>query len=56
MNGGADTDGVRYCLLSCAVGSGSLKLRNAIIIGCVMEFAGLVFFGSSMFNTMRTGT
>lgn len=37
------------------VGSGSIRLKYAVVIGCVMEFSGLVFFGGSMFPTIRTG-
>ncbi len=38
-----------------SVGSGALTLRRAIIVAAVFEFAGAVFFGSHVTDTIRKG-
>ncbi|MDP6326166.1 MAG: inorganic phosphate transporter, partial [Candidatus Thalassarchaeaceae archaeon] len=38
-----------------SVGSGALTLKRAIIVAAVFEFAGAVFFGSHVTDTIRKG-
>jgi len=38
-----------------SVGSGALTLRRAIVVAAVFEFAGAVFFGSHVTDTIRKG-
>lgn len=38
-----------------SVGSGALKLRHAVYIAAVLEFAGAVFFGSHVSETIQNG-
>ncbi|MCH9608632.1 MAG: hypothetical protein S4CHLAM45_12130 [Chlamydiales bacterium] len=38
-----------------AVGSGSLTLRQAVIIAAIFEFAGALFLGSNVSQTVETG-
>lgn len=41
--------------LGTAVGTGAIKLRQALVIGAVMEFAGAVLFGSTVTKTISSG-
>jgi inorganic phosphate transporter, PiT family len=38
-----------------SVGSGALKLKQAVIIAAILEFAGAFFFGSHVSKTMQSG-
>lgn len=41
--------------LGTSVGTGAIKLRQALAIGAVMEFAGAVLFGSTVTKTISSG-
>jgi inorganic phosphate transporter, PiT family len=41
--------------LGTAVGTGAIKLPQALVIGAVMEFAGAVLFGSTVTKTISSG-
>jgi inorganic phosphate transporter, PiT family len=38
-----------------SVGSGSLKMRNALILGAIFEFLGAIYFGNNVIKTIGNG-
>lgn len=41
--------------LGTSVGTGAIKIRTALVIGALMEFAGAVLFGSTVTRTISSG-